>query len=122
MIAPHSVDYVKVIDSSGITRQWWDDATRTYHEYDAAGVETLARPYTTEENADADTRATEATEATNESTLIDKARTALTNNANFLAIASPTTAQAVTQVKALTRQVNALIKLKIRDLMDTSGT
>jgi len=51
-----------------------------------------------------------------------KATTALTNNAAFQAIASPTNAQAVTQVQALTRQVNGLIRLANSLLDDTSGT
>lgn len=109
-----------VID--GTLRQWWDDATRRYHEYTAAGVETLDRPYTPEENADADARAKLATEATNEADLLAKARNAINGNKNFLAIASPTNAQTVTQVKALTRQMNALIRLEVRELLDTSGT
>ena len=60
--------------------------------------------------------------AVNEKTLLDKAKTALTANATFLAIATPTNAQVSAQVKALTRQVNALIKLAARDLADTTGT
>jgi len=51
-----------------------------------------------------------------------KAATALANNAAFQAIASPNTAQAVAQVQALTRQVNALIKLANNLLDDTTGT
>ena len=54
--------------------------------------------------------------------LLAKVATALTNNAVFLAVASPTNAQAVAQVKALTRQVNALIRLARRDLFSTNGT
>ena len=46
----------------------------------------------------------------------------LTANAAFLAATNPTTAQAVAQVKALTRQVNALIRLVGRDLLSTDGT
>lgn len=63
-----------------------------------------------------------ATSATNEAALLAKAKTALTNNATFLAIASPTNAQAVAQVQALTRQVNALIRLVGRNLLSTEGT
>ncbi len=51
-----------------------------------------------------------------------RAKTALTANAAFLAATNPTTAQAVAQVKALTRQVNALIRLVGRDLLSTDGT
>ena len=58
----------------------------------------------------------------NRQTLLTKARTALTNNGKFLDIASPTQAQAVAQVKALTRQMNAIIKIVASDLPDTAGT
>lgn len=51
-----------------------------------------------------------------------KAVGALASNITFLAIASPTQAQAVTQVKALTRQVNALIRLAAGALSTEDGT
>ena len=78
------------------------------------------------------------TAATNGSTLITKATNALGNNTTFLAnttvsnypgISNPTTAQTTAQVKALstqvlalTRQIDALIKLQINDLSNTNGT
>lgn len=43
--------------------------------------------------------------------LHDRARQALTANAAFLAIASPSTAQTLAQVKRLTRENSALIRL-----------
>lgn len=60
--------------------------------------------------------------AGNLGTLLAKAKNALAGNATFLAIASPTAAQVATQTKALTRQVDALIKIVANDLADTSGT
>ena len=62
------------------------------------------------------------TPGANTQTLLAKAPAAFTNNATYLAIVSPTTAQAVTQVARLTRQVNALIKLTQGLLADTTGT
>jgi hypothetical protein len=50
------------------------------------------------------------TQGANVVTLLQRAQTALTNNQTFLAIASPTQAQAVAQVQALTRQVDGLIR------------
>lgn len=47
---------------------------------------------------------------------------AIANNLAYLAIVSPTQAQAVTQVSALTRQVNALIRLLQGELDTTDGT
>lgn len=56
-----------------------------------------------------------ATDA-NAATLRSRASTALTNNAAYLALASPTQAQAVAQVAALTRQVDGLIRLALDKL------
>lgn len=54
--------------------------------------------------------------------LRSKATTALANNAAFQSIASPANAQAVSQVQALTRQVNGLLRLANSLLDDTTGT
>lgn len=51
--------------------------------------------------------------AVNAGTLRAAATAALANNHDFLAIASPTAAQNAAQVKALTRQMNALIRLMV---------
>ncbi len=58
----------------------------------------------------------------NVATLLSKASTALATNATFLGLGSPTNAQTLAQVQALTRQVNALIKLQIGQFDDTTGT
>lgn len=60
----------------------------------------------------------------NAGSLEAKARAALTGNGTYLALAAPTNAQTVAQVKALTRQMTALIRLSLRgDLLDnTTGT
>lgn len=47
----------------------------------------------------------------NGETLRSRAKAALAVNATFLAITNPTAAQVATQAKALTRQVDALIRL-----------
>jgi hypothetical protein len=46
-------------------REWWNDATRTYKTYSAAGAETSTRPYTAAENAEAEAAATELLAITN---------------------------------------------------------
>ena len=59
---------------------------------------------------------------TNQQTLQQKAQTALATNATYLGLASPTTAQAVTQVGVLTRECSALIRLLLGLLDSTQGT
>lgn len=60
--------------------------------------------------------------ADNAAALWSKAQAALTNNQTFLAITSPTNAQIATQVKALTRQVNALIRMRLEAFDSISDT
>lgn len=63
-----------------------------------------------------------ATLSGNQQTILTKAQTALTANATYLAIASPTTAQAVAHVATLTKEVNALIRLILNQFDATTGT
>lgn len=58
--------------------------------------------------------------ATNGTTIRDRAATALTGNSTFLAKSAPTNLETIAQVKALTRQVNGLIRLTINQLDDIS--
>lgn len=97
------------------------DTDTTTHDYSVTLVggvptETWTERPKTQAELDA------ATAATNEAALISAARGAIAGNKTFLALASPTNAQTLAQVKALTRQMNALIRLQVRDLLDTTGT
>lgn len=59
-------------------------------------------------------------DAANQALLLSQANTALTNNATYLALTTPTTAQAISQVAALTRQVDALIRLAVGNFSATT--
>jgi hypothetical protein len=50
-------------------------------------------------------------------TLKTQADAALASNTTYLALATPTTVQAVAQVRALTQQANTLIRLAVRTLL-----
>ena len=58
----------------------------------------------------------EVTGASYAETLKAQAAAALAGDVTYLALTTPTTAQAVAQVQALTRQTNALIRLVVRAL------
>lgn len=55
----------------------------------------------------------------NLATLRSQAETALESNRTFLALASPSNAQTLAQVKSLTRQMNAVIRLVVGKLDGT---
>lgn len=81
-----------------------------------AGVPTVVwtqRPMTAPELAN-------VTANTNRTTIQTQAATALANNRTYLALASPTNAQTLAQVKALTRQNNGLIRLLLNQLDGTN--
>lgn len=62
------------------------------------------------------------TPAANQQTLQARAQLALTANATYLAIASPSNAQVSAQVTALTKEATAVIRLLLGQLDSTSGT
>lgn len=99
----------------GVLIREWDDSARTFTAWDAQGVPT-SRPYTAAENTEADARAVQQTFSDNEASIRDKLRLALGANNTYLAVTTPTAAQTTTQVKSLSRQVNALIRLANQQL------
>jgi hypothetical protein len=72
--------------------------------------------------AQAAATAAETTWNANDASLQSKAMAAVASNETFLAIASPTLAQAVAQLQTLTRIVNALILLSVQEFGNTTGT
>jgi uncharacterized protein involved in exopolysaccharide biosynthesis len=58
----------------------------------------------------------------NLATLRTRVQTALTTNATYLALASPSTAQNTAQIQALTKECNGLIRLLLNQLDSTTGT
>lgn len=58
----------------------------------------------------------------NRRTVEDRAKAALTANATYLAIATPTNAQVAAQVRRLTQECTGLIRLLLNQLDTTDGT
>ena len=59
-------------------------------------------------------------DAANNTTIRQQANTALDNNRTYLAIATPTVAQVTAQVRALTQQMNGVIRLVLGKLDGTN--
>lgn len=59
-------------------------------------------------------------DAATQQTIRNNASQALATNATYLGLANPTTAQAVAQVAALTRQIDALIRLAVANFSGTT--
>lgn len=66
--------------------------------------------------------AAEQTRITNEATIRQRASAAIDTNATYLAIGSPTNAQNLAQIRALTRECTGLIRLALGALDTLDGT
>lgn len=107
---------------AGNRAEEWDVGAGTYTRWDEAGQVIETRTLTVEEVAAFAAEAAEALAETNERTIEDRARAALTANAAFLAIASPTNAQTLAQVRRLTKECSVLIRLAVRELDNIGDT
>jgi hypothetical protein len=96
---------------NGVLRERWDDVARLVTLYDAGGAQTSQRAYTAAEIADRAARAAAETARTNRTTIEAQVAAAITANKAYVALASPTNAQTTAQVKALSRQVNGVMRL-----------
>jgi len=93
-----------------------------YFVYDVGGVLISTRPLTGDELAWLAYCDQLDVALANRDALTAKAQQALTTNAAFLALASPTNAQTLAQVRVLTRECNAIIRLLLNQLDMTDGT
>lgn len=118
-------------------RERWDLGSRVVVFYDATGVQVSSRAFSATETAFFDAASSAETADANTAALRDKARQALTSNATaaeqldtFAAgTASLTNTQRDSYLRQLAqyqarafKQLNALIKLEVRDLTSTDGT
>ena len=111
-----------VLYKNSVAQESGDDITRIVTYFNQAGGVKSTRPYTEQENLAAEENIKIGALVANESNLIDKATQAVNTNLKYLALVSTTTAQDKAQIKALSRQVNALIKLITKSLDDNTGT
>jgi hypothetical protein len=97
-----------------------DPTPAGYVSTDGGGAVITQRALAADEVAQFAAQDTADALAANRATLTQRATTALTTNATYLAIPTPTTAQAVAQVAALTRQSDAVIRLLLNQLTATT--
>lgn len=117
------------------TTEVWDSVALTYTVLNGQGQQVSQRPLTAPETAEVQARAAAQTAEANGESLRTKAQTALTANQTYLGLAALPAGSALTttqlttavralrsQVDALTRQNNALIRLTLQQLNDISDT
>src|SRR5690242_1024063 len=109
----------EVSNGTRTVERWTNEGTAGYY---TGNPLTKQRDLTTQEAADLAAMDTGNTQTANRVSLESKAASAVASNITYINLASPTTAQTTAQVKALSRQVNALIKLVLNQLDDTTGT
>lgn len=100
----------KVYDAGELVEEW-DDSTRTFRRFED-GVLVEERSYADEERAASSIQ-------TNMEILTQAARDGLATNRDFLAMTSPTDAETLAQVRSLTRQMGAVVRLVVGDFTGT---
>jgi hypothetical protein len=99
-----------------------DDATSTVTTWNDSGVQISTRPYTAQELAQVAIDTAAQAQTANRTTIEQRATAALAANATYLAIASPTNAQNLAQIRLLTRECSGIIRLLLNQLDSTDGT
>lgn len=112
---------------NGRLREQWTNATQPgdptpagYSAWDAQGIVTTQRALTTPESSQLAAQDAGAAIAANQSTVQQQAQAALVNNRTYLAVGSPNNAQVVAQMRALTQQVQGLIRLALQQFDGTN--
>lgn len=95
----------------------WADGSYTRYADDGSVEET--RPLTSDEEAALAAADYQNATSNNDVTIRGRARQAIQNNRTFVGLASPTAAQNAAQIKALTRQMNGLIRLVLQETDET---
>lgn len=93
----------------------YDDVARTYTAWDAEGVQIEQRPYTAEEDAEADVRAAERTERENAQQVEEAFDSAMDDLQQILDAPSMTNAQALAAIKALARILRKVLRYIRKD-------
>lgn len=109
----------EVSDGTRTVERWTNEGTAGYYTGNPLARQ---RALTTAEAADLAAMDAGNTQASNRSTLTDRATTALTTNVAFLGLASPTNAQTLAQVQTLTKECSALIRLLLNQLDSIVGS
>ena len=106
---------------AGNRAEEWDSAGG-YTRWSPAGVVVESRALTPAEVAQLAGDAAGGVAAVNVQTVQQRAQAALAANATFLALGAPTNAQILAQVRLLTKECNALIRLALGQVSDVSDT
>lgn len=91
----------------------WNGTLSTYTQWNVAGLVLVTRPLTATETATLAAVDADRSRDVNSTTIRTQAANALANNRAYLALTAPVAADNLAQIKALTRQNNALIRIAL---------